>query len=172
MCEVFIHYQQVYSCLQHGVVAVHRIIECVGLEGTWKPIQFQPPAVGRAAIHWIRLPSIQFLNVCLRRWCYGVASCWHSVGAGVCTPRWAPVLQDFWNILHPLLTSMEPFCQCRPEYMDTMSVIASSIRSKWVKRKVLWVLVLHAVTGSKLPAIVDLLKMHSWEMTLVPFSEL
>lgn len=39
------------SSLQH-----YRIIECVRLEETLKPIHFHPPAMGKAANHQIRLP--------------------------------------------------------------------------------------------------------------------
>ena len=34
----------------------HRITEWFGLEGILKPTQFQPPAMGRAATHQLRLP--------------------------------------------------------------------------------------------------------------------
>jgi len=38
----------------------HRITEWVGLEGTSKPIQFQPPAMGRNISHYTRLPKAPF----------------------------------------------------------------------------------------------------------------
>lgn len=41
---------------QNGLSFLHWIIEWHELEETWKIILFQPPAVGRVFLHWIRLP--------------------------------------------------------------------------------------------------------------------
>jgi len=36
-------------------ITYHRIIEWFGLEGTFKIIQFQAPAIGRDTLLWLRL---------------------------------------------------------------------------------------------------------------------
>ena len=41
-------------------LGTHGIIEWLGLEGTSKTIQFQPPAMGRASTHQLRLPRAPF----------------------------------------------------------------------------------------------------------------
>ena len=46
----------VYACERLQIELSSVFIEWLRLEGTLKPIQFQPPAVGRAATQQLRLP--------------------------------------------------------------------------------------------------------------------